>query len=66
MFGSILQKMEMITMKNIILFWELQEAQNEYLSTDLVSQSLWTISQRNGFPEQVTCHLKELTPQVIS
>lgn len=46
MFESILQKMEMITIKNI-LFWEVQEAQNEYLSTDLVSQSLWTISQRN-------------------
>lgn len=45
--------------ENIILFWELQEAQNEHLSTDLLSHSLWTILQRDGFPEKVTFHLKD-------
>ncbi|TKC46080.1 hypothetical protein EI555_014019, partial [Monodon monoceros] len=45
--------------ENIILFRELQEAQNECCSTDCLSQALRTLLHRQYLPEQVTNNLKE-------
>lgn len=50
--------------ENIILFRELQEAQNECCSTDCLPQALRTLLHRQYLPEQVTNNLKERAQQV--